>query len=519
MAVTSEISSPEKNGKPTRGAAPVIRRIEVAEEDLGSRMLNRVVPAWVISGAIHIVVIGFFVLFLSSSKDATAKPDDGIVTTQVEDQKEEKENLENDELGFNADLKPASDADREEEVTVDAKKQDTPVGLENQPDAVAPVTQAQGPDAGATAGINSTPTDAGLMPVGTGGGGSAFTTPGMEGRNSGATKDKLLADNGGNSVSEAAVTRGLVWLAKQQLKDGSWEYDGASKDKIAATGMALLPFLAAGHTHKSNGPFKKTVESGMKWLIGRLGSGGGFIGSSGMYSQAIASIVLCEAAGMTDDKPTKDKAAQSTAYIVKAQGKNGSWGYSSGADGDTSIVGWQIQALQSAKLAGIKFDRDKVFKDAEKFLINVGNDGGAKYGYSSKGDSSTLTPVGLLCRYYIGWTPRKPEFGRGVEFLKTMLPAKDRTFDMYYYYYATQVMHFYEGPDWHKVWNPKMRDLLIDLQDKSADLTKKGSWEKDGGIIGGQCGRLGTTCLALLTLEVYYRHLPLYKRDAVNVLQ
>ena len=33
-------------------------------------------------------------------------------------------------------------------------------------------------------------------------------------------------------------------------------------------------------------------------------------------------------------------------------------------------------------------------------------------------------------------------------------------------------------------------------------------------VIGGACGRLGTTCLALLTLEVYYRHLPLYKRDS-----
>ena len=84
---------------------------------------------------------------------------------------------------------------------------------------------------------------------------------------------------------------------------------------------------------------------------------------------------------------------------------------------------------------------------------------------------------------------------------------------MYYYYYATQVIHFYEGPDWHKFWNPKMRDLLVELQRKG-DASINGSWDKDGGFIGQQCGRLGTTALALLTLEVYYRHLPLYKRDS-----
>ena len=76
------------------------------------------------------------------------------------------------------------------------------------------------------------------------------------------------------------------------------------------------------------------------------------------------------------------------------------------------------------------------------------------------------------------------------------------------------ICKFWKGPDWHKFWNPKMRDLLIDMQDKSGDDAKRGSWQKDMGHIGSQCGRLGTTCLALLTLEVYYRHLPLYKRDS-----
>jgi hypothetical protein len=89
---------------------------------------------------------------------------------------------------------------------------------------------------------------------------------------------------------------------------------------------------------------------------------------------------------------------------------------------------------------------------------------------------------------------------------------------MYYYYYATQVVHFADGPDWHKFWNPRMRNMLVELQRKG-DESIDGSWDKDQGFIGSACGRLGTTCLALLTLEVYYRHLPLYKRDGAGLME
>ncbi|MBX9584923.1 MAG: hypothetical protein K2X87_31855, partial [Gemmataceae bacterium] len=97
--------------------------------------------------------------------------------------------------------------------------------------------------------------------------------------------------------------------------------------------------------------------------------------------------------------------------------------------------------------------------------------------------------------------------------------------DMYYFYYATQVVHFFEGPEWRE-WNEGpadkagarqggMRDWLVVVQRRDTPALR-GSWDPDGGSIGANCGRLGTTCLCLLTLEVYYRHLPLYKRDNPN---
>ena len=314
--------------------------------------------------------------------------------------------------------------------------------------------------------------------------------------------------SGWNLESEAAVSRGLAWLARQQQKDGSWKFDGSSKEQVAATGMALLPFLAANQT-PANGKYMDQVANGIGWLMGKnLGNG---LGTTNMYAHALATMALCEAAWRTKDAKIMEKAKAAVAYIVGAQGRNGSWGYTGPApsEGDTSILGMQIEALTVAKRAGIEFDA-KVFEMADKFLVGVSSEIESKYGYREKGMSQTLTPVALLSRNAMG-TISDRAYGKGIDFLKQFPPQKGY-FDMYYYYYATQVVFQAGGDNWHKFWNPKMRDMLLDLQDKKKGPTD-GSWAKDQGFIGTACGRIGTTALAVLTLEVYYRDIPLYKRD------
>jgi len=498
---------------------PVIRQIETSSDDLASRVLNRHVPAWVISGAIHVVVIGSLVAFMSEPVEIAANTNEEISTT-VQDPQEMEAKLTEEDVGFEANLPAANEAKTVDKFNIDSLETDGPQGIPNQDNSTPSDAMRSGIGMDSNTGSPSDVLREGALPSGQGEGHSIHNVPGMNGR-IGTTKDDLVKKNGGTTISQAAVGRGLAWLARMQLKDGSWEFDGNSKDKIAATGMALLPFLAAGETHKYGTQYKETVKRGLEWLMGRIGSGGGFNGTNNMYSIGIACVALCEAAGMTKDPVAKAKATLVVNYIVNAQGKNGSWGYTgpNPSDGDTSIVGWQVQALASAKMAEIKFDTDKVFRNANKFLESVSTDSGSKYGYTTKGASQTLTPVGLLSRYYMkDMNPRHPAFARGVDFLKQFPPRKEN-FDMYYYYYATQVVHFYEGPDWHKFWNPKMRDLLVDLQKKGGDDAIAGSWDKDQGFIGSACGRLGTTCLALLTLEVYYRHLPLYKRDNAGLAE
>ena len=343
----------------------------------------------------------------------------------------------------------------------------------------------------------------------------------------GATKKRLLKEFGGSEESEEAVMLGLAWLTQTQKQDGNWVYDaGKMDDKAAATGMAVLAFLGAGQSHKE-GRYKQTVQAGLDWLVKNVETGqsknhGLFNTSSDMYSQGIATLALCEACGMTQD-PALRKAAQAAVdYIQKGQAQNGSWGYHPPASGDTSIVGWQLQALHAAKLAQLNVD-DKVIKKAIAFLdaVSPGQTKSA-YGYTSAREAlpaTSRTAIGLLCRYYVDdWRAETAGFADGTKGLMTRAPAATQgrpVLDLYYYYYATQVVRYHGGEQW-KTWNEGtlkgetrkggMADWLIGLQSRTP--AERGSWNPEPGWIGQNCGRLGTTCLSLLTLEVYYRYDP-----------
>lgn len=530
MATKPDTDKAADNGKPSRNAAaPVIRRLAVAEESSGALLLKRQMPAFVISGLIHVVLITGFLLFYPEPKDNDVSAKEAPTVTQMDEVVPPEVDLTNPDQGLDSDLEATVEVDKQADVNVDAPVvENENIGLPNQDKEFATQTQQIGA-------LNDNVANAGAMgdiglgdaAAGANGAGSSLALDGLKGR-SGATKERLLRQGGGNDETEAAVGRALVWLAKMQTPSGHWEFDGSHKDsRIAATGMCVLPFLAAGETHMNGKRYKSNVKNALDYLVKQLKPTGQF-GSAGMYEQAIATVAVCEAAGMTQDEKLKRAARVSVEFIVKAQAGNGSWGYSAGTTGDTSIVGWQIQALKSAKLAGLHISGlDKSMAQAEAFLISVSDESESGYGYASKGSTFTLSAVGLLSRIYItsskGGNARKGYVAKGVQKMwSDRKPTDDALFDMYYYYYATQVVYFMDGKDWHQNWNPAMRKLLLDRQItanksgvKSADV---GSWPKDAGFIGGACGKVGTTALACLTLEVYYRHLPLTNREAAGGL-
>lgn len=343
----------------------------------------------------------------------------------------------------------------------------------------------------------------------------------------GAMRGQMLAKYGGSKVSEEAVARALEWLAAHQLPNGAWSFNhglcrtcrgncgepGSMATSLnGATAMALLPFLGAGQTHKE-GEYKKVVERGLYFLTNNMKlrneQGGDLTDEGGrFYSHGLASIVLCEAYAMTNDRDLMAPAQLALDYIVYAQHDGGGWRYHPRTPGDTSVVGWQLMALKSGHMAYLRVPGATVVR-ASYFLDSVQANQGATYGYMAPGEAPGTTAIGLLCRMYLGWEKSHPSLRAGVEFLDKTGPLET---DMYYNYYATQVLRHFEGPEWER-WNTKMRDWLIETQSKRGH--QLGSWYMNDGHAGAG-GRLYCTSLATMILEVYYRHLPIYGAQAAD---
>ena len=345
----------------------------------------------------------------------------------------------------------------------------------------------------------------------------------FEGRSS-FGKQAALRKYGGTAESERAVNLGLRWLKTIQQSDGSWSFAapgrGATpgrlqKTEMGSTSLALLCFLGAGHTHQSVGPYRHTVSKGLKYLMNSSRTNrtsadmrGDFQGNSGMYVQGLATLCLCEGHALhPEDTDLEQLARKAIRFIEKSQDKKGGgWRYEPGQPGDTSVLGWQVMALQSAKTGSISVSR-QTGRRVKKFLNLVQTDDGAKYGYTpagGKSSSPSMTSVGLLCRMYMGWRHDHSSLRRGIAYLSTWGPHAQ---NMYYNYYATQALHHWGGEEWRK-WNAVMREQLVNRQ--ITDGPAAGSWNP-GDPHAHAGGQIYETALTLLTLEVYYRYLPIYR--------
>lgn len=338
---------------------------------------------------------------------------------------------------------------------------------------------------------------------------------------------EMVAKEGGTTLTEAAVARGLKWLSLHQNDDGSWScnsFQQANKcnctgqgnvgGKSAGTALAMLPFLGAGQTHLV-GRYKHTVSRGLRWMLDNQGDDGdlraGSNDNSGMYTHGQSTIVLCEAFAMTGDEQLRIPAQKAVDFIVKSQYRDGGWRYQPGPPtqhGDTSVVGWQLMGLQSARAANLSVPPETLGM-AEVFLESVSQKDGSIYGYQrGHGVTPAMTAEGLLCRMYLGWKKDNPSLGRGVKWLVDDHLPSSKNPNIYYWYYGTQTMHHFGGEEWDK-WNVHMRDVLVNSQEPGGHAA--GSWApRDQHAYAG--GRIYQTSLSICCLEVYYRHLPIFKQ-------
>jgi hypothetical protein len=366
------------------------------------------------------------------------------------------------------------------------------------------------------------------MGVGPGGGGGGRYGGRFGGR------ENLVARGGGTYATEGAVLAGLRWLARHQAEDGHWGArsfqeqcgkiiegkcagNGHEDNDVGVTGLALLAFLGAGYTHLSRDVydgicFGTVVKKGNQWLIQNQDAEGCVGPRQGhyMYCHAIAALALSEAFGLTGTELLRDNAQRSINFVVSAQNPYKAWRYSHRCrDNDTSVTGWCVMALKSAEISGLQTS-GSAFQWAKTWIDSVTTSDG-QTGYTNKPgkenrQNDAMTAVGMMCRIFIDKKKEDPRLKGGAEHVTKSLPDWKHS-NFYAWYYISLALFQYDGPDgpYWKKWNERMKETLVTHQRKKSDGCMNGSWDAIGPW-GGHGGRVYSTAINTLTLEVYYRY-------------
>ena len=340
-------------------------------------------------------------------------------------------------------------------------------------------------------------------------------------------RDTLVAQGGGNDESEAAVKLALDWLARHQSPVGYWDvdgFDGSCKAcrspgyhkevDAAVTGLTILAFLGQNHTPQGGTEYSKNVKKAIEWLLSQQKKNGNLSGKDErftMYSHGIATLAVSEAYLMTRDEKLRAPLQRAIKLIIQAQNpRTGGWRYQPKPPirGDTSISGWQVMALSSARGAGLEipevvFDRCRHWLDVEV----AGGESGGIYGYSHKEDfRPAMVAEGLFSRQVLGGRRGDASVEESARYLATKMRKDNLLDNLYLLYYGNLALYQYQGWIWES-WNTKVRDHLVKRQHKRGP--RAGSWSPTGPYSSAG-GRVLATAFATLTLEVYYRYLPLY---------
>jgi hypothetical protein len=347
-------------------------------------------------------------------------------------------------------------------------------------------------------------------------------------------EDKLawVEQTGGDAQTEAAVQLALAWMARVQQADGRWDPaqfgGGSARDEPGAdrfqaglraetgiTGLALLAFLASGSTTQS-GSYQATVARGVDFLVSQQATDGSLAGRhaghvEAMYCHAMALLALSEAYGMTGDRRLEEPVRRAVAFTRSMQHPStGGWRYRRGDLGDTSQLGWQLMSLFSASQSGIAVD-EGVFRRAGVFLghVSSGRSGGLASYQFGQPSSRPMTAEALLCRLVLGRCDEH-QAREATAYLLEELPGGGGETNFYYWYYGSLALYQIQGTAWER-WNAALKSVLVGSQRRSGDLA--GSWDPRCRW-GPYGGRVYSTALATLSLEVYYRYLPFTNRLA-----
>ncbi|MCA8918182.1 MAG: terpene cyclase/mutase family protein [Planctomycetes bacterium] len=379
------------------------------------------------------------------------------------------------------------------------------------------------------------------------------------------------ARGGGGRPHEDRTRAALEWLKDHQNREGYWSATtfnddstraGATKtynvefvdpgqaggDKgweatcdIGLTGMSLLAFVGAGYDHKE-GDYRATCRQAILYLR-KVQDNDGCFGAKEddhfVYNHSICAMAMAEAYGLSGDQVLKPIADKAVDFILKAQNPGLGWRYGvQPGINDSSVSGWMVLALKSCKMAGLEFDYTKCYADAAEWynMVTVDVGGYPKCGYDSPGSNNarlrsaqeyehnpSMDSIYVMSMLFMGKADLNDKNIKTLSRVcieKDFLPQWDQyKIDYYYWYYASLALYQVGGSVW-KTWEKAMSSTLLDNQRGYTELDKKnnhvskealdehGSWDAVDAW-GSAGGRVYSTAINCLTLEVYYRYLRL----------
>jgi hypothetical protein len=496
-------------------------------------------PWWMLSIAVHVLL--FLIFSMLEPEDGGKGGSQNFTASMTTDKLEE----ELPEVEEETEEVHAQDVVAEDPVIKEAELADH-VETDND----LPFHESFGAGEGISDAPFEGPANNGLIGIG-GGAGGAF-----KGR--GGSRD-LRPGGGGRKKADDAVEHALKWLAAHQSPEGMWEAAGFDKwcdGKPApegqrpeglgkalydpgVTGLALCAFLGAGYSNRGNHPFAKVVSKGLRYLKNIQDPEGCFGARTTqhfIYNHATASLAMVEAYGMTESPIFKGSAQRALDFISLARNPYFAWRYGvKPGDNDTSVTGWMMMALKSAKLinedAKGRGKPEPLVVDTEAFdgvktwVEKMTDPDYGRVGYIQRGQgparpqelvdrfpgdrSESMTAVGVLARIFIGEDPKKSDMiAKGAKLMVDRLPTwnpTDGSIDQYYWYYATLAMFQVGGDQWKK-WNDAMQTGIVANQRMDTDYCMyKGSWDPIDPW-GPDGGRVYSTALLAMCLEVYYRY-------------
>jgi RNA polymerase sigma factor (sigma-70 family) len=286
---------------------------------------------------------------------------------------------------------------------------------------------------------------------------------------------------GGTSV----ILEGLKAFMRGQNPDGSWgdgvaPLEGRLIDPVGVTALSLLAFLGSGYSQLSKDVYDgldagETVRRSLQWLLARQRPDGSFLtGGEERISQALGTLALSEAYGMTAAMPLKEPAQRAIDAFLRLQHEDGSWG-----DDTTNL--WAAEALKSAILDELTIDLEAVAR-AQRF-------------YRSQLDAGPNLPA-LIGHLFLSRDGTHPAVRPTIDRVACAEPDATRR-DFMYWYMGSMALFQVDGPEgaiW-KNWSEPFRKALY------ATGTKEGTWPG-----GTKSATSVQTSLALLSLEIYYRY-------------